>query len=318
MVTRRSFLGQIGSTLSTAVLAGPGRDVCEDDESSKHAQRPQICRQDYLHRPHCNLYYEVTGSGPAVIFAHGLSGSHLSWWQQIASLSDKYTCITFDHRGFASSIESSDGPGPAAFVDDLTALIDHLQLRDVVLVGQSMGTITCLGCALRDVKRVRGLVLGSTIGGMDIRSIRHPELAKVKAWSERAAKTRGVLTSHAINVAAGARMAREQPALHFLYQEIETFTAESVRERARSVKWPIVPTIHEVVQTQLPILMIAGKEDVVFPPGAFTAVASAIPTSKLELVPKAGHSVYFERPRVYNQVLRSFLETVYPRAVADR
>ena len=37
-----------------------------------------------LKRPFGTLYYEVTGSGPALLFAHGLGGNHLSWWQQVA------------------------------------------------------------------------------------------------------------------------------------------------------------------------------------------------------------------------------------------
>ena len=37
-----------------------------------------------LKRPFGELYYEVTGRGPALLFAHGLGGNHLSWWQQVA------------------------------------------------------------------------------------------------------------------------------------------------------------------------------------------------------------------------------------------
>ena len=37
-----------------------------------------------LKRPFGDLYYEVSGSGPALLFAHGLGGNHLSWWQQVA------------------------------------------------------------------------------------------------------------------------------------------------------------------------------------------------------------------------------------------
>jgi hypothetical protein len=37
-------------------------------------------KHGYLDRPGCRLYYEVTGAGPAIVFAHGLGGNHLSWW----------------------------------------------------------------------------------------------------------------------------------------------------------------------------------------------------------------------------------------------
>ena len=87
----------------------------------------------------CDLYYETHGTGPALVFAHGLGGNHLSWWQQIPHFRDRYTCVTFSHRGFGLSRDAPGGPGPDAFVDDLAALIEHLGPADVRLVAQSMG-----------------------------------------------------------------------------------------------------------------------------------------------------------------------------------
>ena len=66
-----------------------------------------------LKRPFGNLYYEVSGSGPALLFAHGLGGNHLSWWQQVAHFAPHYTCVTFAHRGFAPSDPVAGGPDAA-------------------------------------------------------------------------------------------------------------------------------------------------------------------------------------------------------------
>ena len=44
------------------------------------------------------LYYESHGEGPAIVFAHGRGGNHLSWWRQVPAFSDDYRCVTFDHR----------------------------------------------------------------------------------------------------------------------------------------------------------------------------------------------------------------------------
>jgi pimeloyl-ACP methyl ester carboxylesterase len=56
----------------------------------------------FLPRDGCQLYYETHGAGPALVFAHGLGGGHLSWWQQVPHFRDRYTCVTFDHRGSGS------------------------------------------------------------------------------------------------------------------------------------------------------------------------------------------------------------------------
>jgi pimeloyl-ACP methyl ester carboxylesterase len=72
------------------------------------------------------LYYEVHGDGPALVFAHGAGGGHLSWWQQVPALAKSFRCVTFDHRGFGLSREQTGGEGAGNFAEDLRALLDHL------------------------------------------------------------------------------------------------------------------------------------------------------------------------------------------------
>ena len=66
-----------------------------------------------------DLHYQSYGEGDAIVFAHGAGGNLLSWWQQIPFFSQRYRCVTFDHRGFGHSYDLPDGPGANAFVDDL-------------------------------------------------------------------------------------------------------------------------------------------------------------------------------------------------------
>ena len=82
-----------------------------------------------VQRPFGNLYYEVTGSGPALLFAHGLGGNHLSWWQQVPVFAERYRCITADQRGFGQSPDVAGGPGPDALAPDALALLDHLGIE---------------------------------------------------------------------------------------------------------------------------------------------------------------------------------------------
>src|SRR4029453_16856355 len=115
----------------------------------------------HLDRPECRLYYETEGKGPALIFAHGLGGNHLSWWQQVPHFRDRYTCVTFAHRGFSPSSALADGPDPADYVGDPPALVDHLGATHVRIVSQSMGGWSALDYALAAPARVRALVLAS-------------------------------------------------------------------------------------------------------------------------------------------------------------
>src|SRR5262249_25128750 len=89
---------------------------CRKKESAEAMQR------GFLERPDCRLYYEVHGRGPFLVFAHGLGGNHLSWWQQVAHFAPRYTCVIFSHRGFAPSTAPAEGPDPTVYPGDLTAL----------------------------------------------------------------------------------------------------------------------------------------------------------------------------------------------------
>jgi len=93
------------------------------------------------------LYYERAGSGPTVVFLHGLGGNHLSWWQQVPYFMRWFDCITVDQRSFGMSPDP-DGSFCDAHPSDLGALLDHLKIDKAVLVGQSMGGWTIVGYAL--------------------------------------------------------------------------------------------------------------------------------------------------------------------------
>src|SRR5713226_1542507 len=98
-VSRRSFLNHASVTVGTVAVGGSMRRFLVAGDPQAAPAKAGVWVREFLHRPDCDLYYEVTGTGPALIFAHGLSGNHLSWWQQVPYFSDRYTCVTFAHRG---------------------------------------------------------------------------------------------------------------------------------------------------------------------------------------------------------------------------
>ncbi|MBE9001102.1 alpha/beta hydrolase [Nostoc sp. LEGE 12447] len=88
-----------------------------------------------------DIYYEDFGAGQPIVLIHGFPLSGHSWEKQVAVLLDKgYRVITYDRRGFGNSSQPSFGYDYDTFAEDLNTLIAKLDLRDVVLVGFSMGT----------------------------------------------------------------------------------------------------------------------------------------------------------------------------------
>jgi non-heme chloroperoxidase len=87
------------------------------------------------------LYYEDHGSGRPVVLIHGYPLSGRAWDKQVpVLLDDRRRVITYDRRGFGRSSQPAGGYDYDTFAADLNALMEKLDLRDVTLVGHSMGT----------------------------------------------------------------------------------------------------------------------------------------------------------------------------------
>jgi non-heme chloroperoxidase len=87
-----------------------------------------------------DLYYEDHGSGKPVVLIHGYPLNGASWEKQtIALVAAGHRVITYDRRGFGKSSQPATGYDYDTFTDDLRKLITTLELRDVALVGFSMG-----------------------------------------------------------------------------------------------------------------------------------------------------------------------------------
>lgn len=88
-----------------------------------------------------DLYYEDHGAGQPVVLIHGYPLDGHSWEKQSAALLQAgYRVITYDRRGFGRSSQPTTGYDYDTFAADLKILLDTLDLKDVVLVGFSMGT----------------------------------------------------------------------------------------------------------------------------------------------------------------------------------
>lgn len=262
-------------------------------------------RAGFVDRPDgARIAYEITGEGPAIVFAHGLGGNLMSWWQQVAHFAPRFTCVAFSHRGFFPSVAPAGGPDPAEYAGDLAALVDALDLGDIRIVCQSMGGWTGVEYALLRPGRVKALVLGATIGSLD------PRQAPGGAPTHDAAAARAELVARGINPAAGARMAEEQPALHHLYNHIyglsQGFDREAVRAKLHAGR-NRAPASFAAAQT--PVLFLPSEEDVVLPYSG-AAMAAAVPGARAVTLRRAGHSGHFERAAEFNAIVETFFREV--------
>jgi 3-oxoadipate enol-lactonase len=243
-----------------------------------------------------NLYYETHGSGPAIVFCHGAGGNHLSWYQQVPFFRDRFTCVTFDHRGFGQSLDSRPVGERPRFDEDLGALVDHLGLEEVRLVAQSMGGWTALGYAVTHPNKVAALVMADTAGGLT-----SPGLEAARAAGRERMRSRGLLGG-ALSDGFRAR----NPAGAFLYDQVFALNPPRDTSPGASPMARLSVSAEQAAEIDLPVLFIEGEDDILIPPEVIRIANKLIPKSRLEMVAEAGHSVYFERPDQFNRIVDQF------------
>ncbi|MFV0374501.1 alpha/beta fold hydrolase [Microbacterium sp.] len=231
------------------------------------------------------IYYETHGEGPPLLLVHGSGGHHAAWWQQVAALRDRHTVVTLDLRGFGNS-DDDDTFDSRHFPGDIVAVIEAADLRGAVLLGQSIGAAAALKAALRVPDRVSGVILAHSLGGID-----HPDITPlVKADRAEAEKL------PVIDRLLTAQFRADDPAKTFLFTQMGTFNTARMQDLRNLASDG--PSIEDVAGIRLAFL--AGQRDAVLSPATVTRAHELVPGSLLEVVPGAPHSMYWERPDLFN------------------
>lgn len=251
-----------------------------------------------LTTPGAEIYYETTGSGPALIFAHGAGGNAAIWFNQFAHFAPAYQCIAFDHRYFARSPSQGDIT-VHQFRDDLLAIMDALDVEKAHLVGQSMGGFTVLRTALDAPERVLSLTLSCTSGGI---KNPNPTPAMKSLTSASGRDTGGIQASM-------SKVTRGKPQLMQLYESINNFNTQFSWDKLRTlVGKEDVVQLEQLQQLTCSALIVAGAEDPLFPKTLLESYLPYMRDAKLVEIMDAGHSPYFEQPEVFNRILEEHIQ----------
>ncbi len=244
------------------------------------------------------LHYETSGSGPALVFAHGAGGNQMSWWQQVPHFSKRYRCVSFDHRAFGTSEDVSEGPGRRAFADDLRELLDFLSIERCAIVAQSMGGRTAVGFSVRNPSRVAALVLAGTTGGAVSEELREKQEAYRTGPTGQLSLTRRAISP---------RLRKDRPDLAYLYRLIGRSNPPRPAEFLAPIPGYRGSSAEALTNLSIPIMFLVGEEDAVTPAEFIKLAHQQVPGSQYEAISEAGHSAYFERPEEFNARVERFL-----------
>jgi pimeloyl-ACP methyl ester carboxylesterase len=255
------------------------------------------------------------GSGPPIVFIHGLSGSWQNWLEQLPVFAREHRVITFDLPGFGSSempIERISIPGYGRWVD---ALLTKLGLESAAVVGNSMGGFIGAELAIQFPARVERLVLVSAAGLTIENQIPAPVLTAMRTLNRQLAAYTGWMASRS---EALTRRPRSRELIfgvvaHRAGKLPGPLVAEQVRGSGKPgfvpaldalTKYPIRDRLGEIV---CPTLIVWGTHDMLVPARDADEFERLIPNARKVVWPETGHVAMLERPEAFNRLLAAFL-----------
>lgn len=260
-----------------------------------------------------SLWYEERGAAPeTIVFAHGLLWSGRMFDAQVASLSGRYRCVTFDFRGQGRSEVTADGYDMDTLADDAAALIEALGCAPCHFVGLSMGGFIGMRLAARRPELIHSLVLMET--SADPEPAENAPRYRMLGGIVRALGRLGMrlVMPKVMRIMFGRTFlsdpAREAERRLWRQRGMEndrlgvTRALQGVIDRK--------PIHDELGRISVPTLVMVGDEDVATVPAKAERMRDAIPGARLVVIPGAGHTASVEQPGFVNAALAEFLAGV--------
>jgi 3-oxoadipate enol-lactonase len=252
------------------------------------------------------LSYDEAGSGAALLLVHGWPHDRSLWHAQVNGLATHARCVAPDLRGFGAT-EARAPYSIDQYADDLAALLDALAIPDAVVCGLSMGGYVALAMWRRHRARVRGLVLTGTRAAADSGEQRETRERLVEFVRRSGVDA---LARQQVDRMLGATTLASRGALSAALRAMMAGTPQDGvigGQRAMSARADATALLDSI---DVPVLVVAGAEDVVIPSAEQRAMAEAIAGARFVEVASAGHLVPFERPAVFNLAVGEMLEAM--------
>jgi pimeloyl-ACP methyl ester carboxylesterase len=301
--------------LAENALLRPGPDpeyADGDDAAWQDLDWPSMTRTEEILGRRLN-FVDTGGDGPALLFIHGLGGLWQNWLLNIPAFMDRCRVIAPDLPGFGRSEMPVEPVSIQGYAKTMDLLCERLGVRDVVVVGNSMGGFIGAELTISFPTRVHRLVLVSAAGLSTENQRREPLLTLARLWT--LAATRGL--SRAEDVIRRRRLRRAFLAAVMRYPE--RLSAPLMWELAQGANKPgFIPALAALLsysyrdrlsEIEVPVLIVWGRKDVLVPVDDAEEYERLIgPNARRVVLDDTGHVSMLERPTRFNRLLEDFLE----------
>ena len=263
------------------------------------------------------LSYVDKGTGPAVLFIHGILGSQRQWSRLVDTLDDDYRVLVPDLFGHGDSAKPMGDYSLSAHAATMRDLLDHLGIERVTLVGHSLGGGIAMQFFYLFPERVERLVLVSSGGlGREVNLILRsatlpgaeqvlsviasaPVLARVEALGRGASKVGWRPGADISQIWRGfSSLADREARRAFLATTRAVIDIGGQSISAHDHLGDVIP---------IPTLIVWGSKDRMIPAWHALAAQRSVPDCRVELFEGAGHFPHLDDPARFASVLREFV-----------
>lgn len=258
----------------------------------------------YFDNDGCQLHYEEYGHGAPVLLIHGLGSSTRDWEYQIPELAAHYRVIALDVRGHGRSDKPRERYRIADFADDVVALLDHLGLEQVHLVGISMGGMIGFQVGVDHPQRLKSLTIVNS--GPEVKPKTPRDYLEIaKRWT-----LSRLLSLDAIAKALG-KLLFPKPEQAELRRKIEERWPQNDKRAYLAsldaiIGWGVRERLSRIT---CPTLVISADRDYT-PVAQKQAYVNELPNARLLVIDDSRHATPLDQPQRFNSSLLAFLSDV--------
>ena len=289
-----------GAALGVVTLASAAAQAANRDATTSAlvpiAMPAQVpVTHDHAEIPDTRLWYwDTGGDGEPIVLLHPATGSALIWgYQQPVFAKEGYRVIAYSRRGyFNSAAFDKDNPGIGSV--DLHNLIELLKLPKIHLVASAAGGSIASDYAFSHPERLLSLSISSnSLGVSDGEIAKAAAFIRPQGWDAMPAEFRELGPSY--------RGVNPEGTQQWMELEHKALVGSGYRQRLKNTI-----TQSMLKGLKVPTQLIAGAADLSTPPSIARMIAAEIPDTRVVVAPESGHSVYWERPDVFNHAVLEF------------
>lgn len=250
------------------------------------------------------IYHEVTGDGPPLLLIAGLASDSASWAPVASALAKKFTLIVTDNRGCGRT-RASGAITIDQIVNDHIALLHHLEVSRVDILGHSMGGIIAQEIACIKPDLVSRLILASSAAKASARTI-----SVINTLSEMRAALDPVLWHRAFFhwLFAASFFEREKAVEAAIAMALAYPHAQSGDDFERQVAALNAYEPTAKIPGNVGVHFVIGDEDKMVTVDEIRAQYAPIGAEKFNIIERAGHSVHWDKPDEFIELVsKSFL-----------